>query len=92
MYSCTVHTVPRLVEKVVTRICQNFNGYSATILHSRRSTPSPSRNHEESIAKARRFVPKSTPKNEPLSSYASATKKKKKMEKIEGLANFSLTC
>ena len=39
---------------------------------------------------------KSTPENEPLSSYASATKKKKKkkkkMEKIEGLVNFSLTC
>ena len=54
----------------------------------------PSTNHEESIAIARapvlpsRFVPKPTPENEPLSSYASATKKKKKkkkkMEKIEG--------
>ena len=33
---------------------------------------------------------KSTPENEPLSNYASATKKKKKkMEKIEGQANFS---
>ena len=44
-------------------------------------------------------MPKSIPENEPLSSYASATKKekkkkkkKKKMEKIEGQVNFSLTC
>ena len=39
---------------------------------------------------------KLNPENEPLLSYASATKKKKKkkkkMEKIEGQANFSLTC
>ena len=44
-----------------------------------------------------RFVPKSTPGNEPLSSelcynYRATKKKKKKMEKIEGQANFSLTC
>ena len=54
------------------------------------------REHVESsvnINTGSRFVPKSTPENEPLSSYASAIKKKKKkMEKIEGLANFSLTC
>ena len=70
----------------------------ATILrkkHSRRSTPSKykSRRGQKHVAPVlpSRFVPKSTPENEPLSSYTSATKKKK-MEKIEGRANFSLTC
>ena len=36
-------------------------------------------------------MPKSTPEIEPLSSYASVTKKKKK-KKNEGRANFCLTC
>ena len=94
---CCVST--RKVEKIVTRICQCMLKLMATILrkkHSRRSTPSKYKSRKVARKSTfapvlpSTFMPKWTPENEPLSSYASATKMKKKMEKIKGQVNFNL--